>query len=104
MPTASADNGNGGLRALALPVALDPAISAISFLPLASRVPMTWDAAFDANTTDGIIVLHHGKIVYERYAGCLDQRKTVIVFPSARSRSWGRIASPTAGVDSDHPI
>ncbi|PZU44552.1 MAG: 6-aminohexanoate hydrolase [Sphingomonas sp.] len=31
--------------------------------------PMTWGAAFDANYTDGIVVLHKGRIVYERYAG-----------------------------------
>lgn len=32
---------------------------------------MTWNAAFDANYTDGIVVLHHGRVVYERYDGCL---------------------------------
>jgi CubicO group peptidase (beta-lactamase class C family) len=32
---------------------------------------MTWNEAFDANYTDGILVLHHGRIVYKRYAGCL---------------------------------
>ena len=32
---------------------------------------MSWKDAFDANYTDGIIVLHHGRVVYERYDGCL---------------------------------
>jgi CubicO group peptidase (beta-lactamase class C family) len=30
---------------------------------------MSWAQAFDANYTDGIVVLHRGRIVYERYAG-----------------------------------
>ncbi len=34
---------------------------------------MTWKDAFDANYSDGVLVLHHGRIVYERYAGCLDE-------------------------------
>ncbi|MDR5898512.1 serine hydrolase [Halomonas vilamensis] len=34
---------------------------------------MTWKAAFDANYTDGVLVLHKGRVVYERYDGCLDE-------------------------------
>lgn len=71
MPTVSVDNGNGGVRVI--PVALDPSIDAVTFTPLNSKTTMRWDAAFDANYSDGVMVLHHGKIVYERYAGCLDQ-------------------------------
>jgi len=32
---------------------------------------MTWRASLDANYTDGIVVLHKGRIVYERYFGVL---------------------------------
>ncbi|MDY7218069.1 serine hydrolase [Denitrificimonas sp. JX-1] len=52
---------------------LDPSIAEISFTPLNSQQPMSWDEAFSANYTDGLIVLHQGKIVYERYAGCLNE-------------------------------
>ena len=69
MPTVGVDNGPAGVREL--PVALDPSIDAITFKPLGSKKTMTWSAAFDANYTDGILVLHHGRVVYERYAGCL---------------------------------
>ncbi len=69
MPTAGVANGTSG--ASALPVALDASLDKVSFTPLGASEPMTWDGAFGANYTDGIMVLHHGKVVYERYDGCL---------------------------------
>lgn len=56
-----------------LPYALDPNIDAVTFTPLGGGEPMTWEAAFDANYTDGLLVLHEGRVVHERYAGCLDE-------------------------------
>jgi CubicO group peptidase (beta-lactamase class C family) len=32
---------------------------------------VTWEQAFNANYTDGVVVLHKGKVVYEKYAGAL---------------------------------
>lgn len=32
---------------------------------------MTWKASLQANYTDGIIILHRGRVVYERYFGVL---------------------------------
>lgn len=46
---------------------LDPAIDAITFRPLKSNKDMSWEASLWQNYTDGIVVLHRGKIVYERY-------------------------------------
>ena len=71
MPSAGVDNGSAGARKL--PVELDASIDALEFTPLGSKDRMTWNAAFDANYTDGVLVLHHGRIVYERYDGCLDK-------------------------------
>lgn len=71
MPTVAVDNGGDAAREL--PVALDPSIDAVTFTPIGSNESMTWDAAFHANYTDGILVLHHGRVVYERYDGCLDK-------------------------------
>lgn len=34
---------------------------------------MTWKESLNANYTDGILILHNGKIVHERYAGCLNE-------------------------------
>ncbi len=56
-----------------LPVSLDAGIDAVTFTPLGGGDVMTWDTAFDANYTDGILVMHKGRIVYERYDGCLDE-------------------------------
>lgn len=46
-------------------------IDSIRFIPLGTRKPMTWNAALQKVYADGIIVLHHGNIVYERYFGAL---------------------------------
>ena len=32
---------------------------------------MTWEDSLAANYTDGIVILHRGRIVYERYFGAL---------------------------------
>ena len=71
MPSVGVDKGTKAARVL--PVALDATIDAVRFMPLGGRQKMTWEAAFAANYTDGIIVLHHGTVVYERYAGCLNE-------------------------------
>jgi CubicO group peptidase (beta-lactamase class C family) len=54
-----------------LPRAERADLDAVTFVPLGKTEPMTWGQAFDANYTDGVVVLHKGRIVYERYAGVL---------------------------------
>lgn len=44
-------------------------IDAIQFTPLGATAPMTWQTSLAVNYTDGIVVLHQGRIVYERYFG-----------------------------------
>lgn len=64
-------------RGLGAPVPLerapDPGIDGVTFTPLGGGEPMTWEDSLAANYTDGILVLHRGRIVYERYLGCLDE-------------------------------
>ena len=64
-------------RGLGAPVALERAIDAgiddVSFKPIGSEKSMTWAESLSANYTDGILILHKGRIVYERYFGCLDE-------------------------------
>ncbi len=48
-------------------------IDALTFRPLGSRDSMSWKESLAANYTDGMLIIHKGKIVYERYFGCLDE-------------------------------
>ena len=49
------------------------AIDALTFMPTNSDQPMTWSQSLDANYTDGMLILHKGRVVYEKYSGCLDE-------------------------------
>lgn len=71
MPTVGVSRGTGAARAL--PRRLDDAIDALPFTPTGSNTRMTWAQSLAANYTDGIVVLHEGVVVYERYSGCLDE-------------------------------
>lgn len=46
-------------------------IDRLTFIPMNRSKPMSWQQSLEANFTDGIVVLHHGKIVYEKFFGCL---------------------------------
>ncbi len=50
----------------------DSGIDGITFLPANSSQRMTWAASLEKNYTDGILILHKGNIVYERYFGELN--------------------------------
>ena len=71
MPTTDVSRGIGAPSKLSY--ALDKNIDAITFMPTNSKRPMTWKQSLDANYTDGIMVMHHGKVVYERQNGCLNE-------------------------------
>ncbi len=71
-------------RGLGAPVPLDyptPAhfaemraqIDALTFTPQNSDEEMTWEESLYANYTDGMLILHKGEVVYERYFGCLEE-------------------------------
>ena len=49
------------------------AIDALTFMPMNSSEPMTWEKSLYANYTDGMLIMHKGKVVYERYFGCLKE-------------------------------
>ena len=72
LPTEQVSRGLGA--PVPMEYALDEAaIDAVTFTPLGSEAAMTWEESLSANYTDGMLILHHGKIVYERYSGCLDE-------------------------------
>ncbi|KIH82526.1 serine hydrolase domain-containing protein [Pseudomonas batumici] len=69
MPTT---NVSRGLESpVALPAALRSDIDRLRFTPLDTKTPMSWEQSLAATYTDGILVLHRGKVVYERYFGSL---------------------------------
>ncbi|MET2832711.1 serine hydrolase domain-containing protein [Mesorhizobium shangrilense] len=70
MPTVGVSRGIGA--PMPLERKLDPTIDAVTFIPLGSDKPMSWEESLAANYTDGIVVLHNGVVVYERYSGCLN--------------------------------
>jgi CubicO group peptidase (beta-lactamase class C family) len=49
------------------------AIDALTFVPVHGAEAMTWEASLYANYTDGLLIIHEGRVVYERYFGCLEE-------------------------------
>lgn len=68
-PTAEISRGEGPISLL--PTAARSDLDAVTFMPIGGDQPMTWVQSLDANYTDGVVVLHRGEIVYERYFGAL---------------------------------
>ncbi|UNK57569.1 beta-lactamase family protein [Pseudoxanthomonas daejeonensis] len=74
LPTEEISRGLGApapLRYLPDPERERASIDALHFTPLGGGAPMTWAESLEANYTDGILILHDGQVVYERYFGCL---------------------------------
>ena len=69
-PSTQVSRGAGAV--CALPYALRSDLDAVACQVMFTGAPLTWGEAFDANYTDGVLVLHRGRVVYERYAGALD--------------------------------
>ena len=71
MPTVNVSRGLHPPRPLDRTLRSD--IDELQFVPRGSNTPMSWAASLDAAYTDGIAVLHRGRIVYERYFGVLEE-------------------------------
>lgn len=82
-PTLDVPRGNGPVAEL--PRALRDDLDGVSFTPLGAARPITLAQSFDANYTDGIVVLHRGRIVLERYFGALDGHRPHIAFSVSKS-------------------
>lgn len=68
-PTANVRRG--GAATWQLPYALRDDIDDISFTSMDGRT-LTWAQSLGVNYTDGIIVLHRGAVIYEKYFGALN--------------------------------
>jgi CubicO group peptidase (beta-lactamase class C family) len=71
MPTINVSRGLGA--STALPRRLDPRIDELRVVPNGASQAFTWRQSLDATYTDGIVVLHRGAVVYERYFGVLKE-------------------------------
>jgi len=78
LPTEEISRGIGAPVPLSYPSPSDFAefrsqIDALTFTPQSSEAQMTWEQSLYANYTDGMLIMHRGEVVYERYFGCLEE-------------------------------
>lgn len=71
MPTKQVNRGIG--PPVPLDYAINDGIDAVTFTPMDGGKPMTWKESLSANYTDGMLIIHKGRVVYEKYFGCLDE-------------------------------
>jgi hypothetical protein len=90
VPTVNVARGPG--PASVLPRAERTDLDVVRFAPLGGAPEMSWAESLDANYTDGIVVLHRGRIVYERYRGALTAERPHIAFSVTKS-FFGTIAA-----------
>jgi hypothetical protein len=60
-------------------------LDSLTFKTLSDQREMTWAESLYVNHTDGILVLHKGRIVYERYLGALSDTGQHIAFSVTKS-------------------
>lgn len=78
LPTENISRGLGAPSVLDTPppeqlAKLRQEIDALTFVPIDGDTAMTWEQSLYENYTDGLLILHKGQLVYERYFGCLTQ-------------------------------
>ena len=83
LPTRVVARGDGPVSVL--PRAERTDIDGVTFQPLGSCDAMTWQQSLAANYTDGILILHRGNIVFERYFGALTADRPHIAFSVTKS-------------------
>lgn len=69
MPTTNVSRGLG--NAVPLSKALRKEIDQVKFIPLGENKSITWEESLQKVYADGVIIMQHGKIVYEKYFGAL---------------------------------
>ena len=83
MPTSVVRRGSGPATILHQAERTD--IDAVTFQPIGGTGSMTWEQSLSANYTDGILILHGGRIIYERYFGVLAPDRQHIAFSVSKS-------------------
>ncbi len=88
--------GRGSTPTQQLPRSERTDLDAVTFVPIGGSSPMTWADSLSANYTDGIVILHRGRIVYERYFGALSGERPHVAFSVTKS-FFGTIAAMLVG-------
>jgi CubicO group peptidase (beta-lactamase class C family) len=65
--------------------ALRDDLDAVRFVPLGQQQSMTWEQSLRANYSDGVLVMHRGRVVQERYFGALTRRQLHIAMSVTKS-------------------
>jgi hypothetical protein len=82
-PTRNVARGTGPV--VALPAGKTADLDGLTFKPIGSDRTMTWAQSLGANYTDGIVVLHRGRVVYEKYFPSLAADRQHIAFSVTKS-------------------
>ena len=90
LPTVNVSRGLDGFTPLEY--ILDKKIDGLTFTPWNADKTMTWEESLWTNYTDGIIILHKGKVVYERYFSELTETDVHAVMSLTKSFT-GTLAS-----------
>jgi CubicO group peptidase (beta-lactamase class C family) len=83
VPSTRVSRGTGPVSRL--PRALRQDLDTVTFAPLGRSDTMTWAQAFENVYGDAILVLHKGRIVYERYSGVMTPDQPHIAFSVTKS-------------------
>jgi CubicO group peptidase (beta-lactamase class C family) len=83
LPTSAVARGSAPVHPL--PRALRDDLDSVTFTPLRDGPAMTWAESLLVNFTDGIVVLHQGRVAYERYFGALDAGRPHIAYSVTKS-------------------
>jgi CubicO group peptidase (beta-lactamase class C family) len=81
LPTVRIAGGN----AAPLPRAIDDRLGALTFTPLGSDTPMTLDQGLLGTYADGLLVVHKGRVILERWFGVTGPETRHIAFSVTKS-------------------
>lgn len=82
-PTLNITRGDAPVAAL--PRVLRTDLDDIALTPIGAGRPISFAQSLKANYTDGIVVLHRGRVVLERYFGALSEHQPHIAFSVTKS-------------------
>ena len=82
LPTTNVARGAG--KSVALPKKENTSLDAVKFTSLDGR-ELTWAQSLALNYTDGVVVMHQGKIVYEKYFGALNEHTPHLAMSMTKS-------------------